>query len=110
MLRALHGSVEVLIEFVNDIQAGCDLLGKPLVHEVKDGSRGCWVSAPIISGAQKKGALVLACEELECLHFLERASLRIGYILDRSEKPRTILSASAKAEDGIAQDFSPLIE
>ena len=92
VLRALHGSVEVLIEFVNDIQAGCDLLGKPLVHEVKDGSRGSWISAPIISGAQKKGALVLACEELECLHFLERASLRIGYILDRSEKPPTILS------------------
>lgn len=107
VLRALHGSVEVLIEFIKDM-AGCDLMGPARIHQAIDGSRGSWILAPIVSGGQKKGALILASEEIESLPFLERASVRIGHLLDSSENPGPILSACSKAdESGIAQNFSP---
>ncbi|MFZ2376397.1 MAG: PAS domain S-box protein [Methanothrix sp.] len=108
VLRALHGSVEILIEFIEDIQARCDLLGPAQSHQAKDGSERGWISAPVISREQRKGALVLACEEIECLPFLKRASMRIGHLLDGSERARPILSACAEADErGIAQNFIP---
>jgi len=108
VLRALHGSLEVLIEFIKDIEAGCDLLGPARFHQAQDGSSVSWISAPIISGLQKKGALVLACEEIGSLPFLQRASLRIGHLLDSYEKISPILSACSKSDErGIMQNFSP---
>ena len=108
VLRALHGSVEVLIEFINDIQASGDLLGPARIHQHKDGSGGNWISAPIVSGAEMCGAMVLACEEPESLPFIEKATFRIGHILDSFQKPVPILSACTKADEkGIAQNFSP---
>jgi len=107
VLRALHGSVEVLIEFIKDLQGDCDLLGPARIHHTVGGSKGSWISAPIVSGAQKKGVVILACEEIESLPFLKRASVRIGYLLDSSEKPSPILSTCSKADDGIAQNFGP---
>ncbi len=108
VLRALHGSVEVLIEFIKDIQASCDLLGPARIHQAKDGSKGSWITAPITSGGQMCGAMVLACEEPESLPFIEKATVRIGHLLDSFQKPVPILSACTKAdEQGIAQNFSP---
>ncbi len=107
VLRALHGSVEVLIEFIKDMTGG-DLLGPARIHQDKDGSKGSWISAPIVSGGQKKGVVILACEDIESLPFLEKASVRIGHLLDSSSNTSPILSACNKTdESGIAQNLGP---
>lgn len=104
VLRALHGSLEELIGFIKVLVSDTDLLGPARIHKAIDRSLGSWISAPIASGIQKKGAVVLACEDFEGLSFLEKASLRIGHLLQISEKPCSILSACAKAENGIVHD------
>ena len=107
VLRALHGSLEVLIEFIKELEPGPDLLRQARVHQGYDSSPGSWISAPIISGAQKKGAIVLASEEIEGLAFLERASLRIGHLLESSDKPSTLLSTCNKSKERHSAGLSP---
>ena len=62
VLRALHGSVEELIEFINGMDAGL-LLGLPRVHKCEADSQRSWMSAPIICAGEAKGAVVVACAD-----------------------------------------------
>ena len=74
VLRALQGSVEELIEFINGLELSL-LLGQPRVHKCEEGSQRKWMSAPIICAGDAKGAVVVACADANgthCLNFLER--------------------------------------
>lgn len=84
VLRALHGSVEELIEFISGMEAGI-LLGQPSVHKCEAGSQPSWMSAPIICAGETKGAVVVACADASStqgLNFLEKAAGRISHLLD----------------------------
>ncbi|MDQ1262949.1 MAG: hypothetical protein QG575_2130 [Euryarchaeota archaeon] len=84
VLRALHGSVEELIEFITGMDAGI-LLGQPRVQRYEAGSQHSWMSAPIICAGETKGAVVVACADASStqgLNFLEKAAGRIGHLLD----------------------------
>jgi len=84
VLRALHGSVEELIEFTNGMESGL-LLGQPRVQKCEEGSQRNWMSAPIICAGEAKGAVVVACTDANgtySLNFLEKAAGRIGHLLD----------------------------
>lgn len=84
VLRALHGSVEELIEFISGMEAGI-LLGQPRVQRYEAGSQHSWMSAPIICAGETKGAVVVACADASStqgLNFLEKAAGRIGHLLD----------------------------
>ncbi|MCX6677326.1 MAG: PAS domain S-box protein [Methanothrix sp.] len=84
VLRALQGSVEELIEFIKGMES-CLLLGQPCVQKCQAGSKRCWMSAPIISAGDQKGAVVVACADENgayCLNFLEKAAGRIGHLLN----------------------------
>ncbi len=84
VLRALHGSVEELIEFISGMEAGI-LLGQPRVQRCEAGSQHSWMSAPIICAGETKGAVVVACADASStqgLNFLEKAAGRIGHLLD----------------------------
>jgi PAS domain S-box-containing protein len=84
VLRALHGSVEELIEFISGMEAFI-LLGQPRVQRCEAGSQRNWMSAPIICAGETKGAVVVACADAsgtQGLNFLEKAAGRIGHLLD----------------------------
>lgn len=84
VLRALHGSVEELIEFISGMEAGI-LLGQPRVQRYEAGSQHSWMSAPIICAGETKGTVVVACADAsstQSLNFLEKAAERIGHLLD----------------------------
>jgi PAS domain S-box-containing protein len=84
VLRALHGSVEELIEFINGMELGL-LLVLPRVHKCEAGSQHSWMSAPIRCAGEAKGAVVVASTDENCtysLNFLEKAAGRIGHLLD----------------------------
>jgi PAS domain S-box-containing protein len=84
VLRALHGSVEELIEFITGMEAFI-LLGQPRIHKCEAGSQRSWMSAPIICAGETKGAVVVACADASStqdLNFLEKAAERIGHLLD----------------------------
>jgi len=84
VLRALHGSVEELIEFITGMEAGI-LLGQPRIHKCEAGSQPSWMSAPIRCAGEAKGAVVVACADENCtycLNFLEKAAGRIGHLLN----------------------------
>lgn len=81
VLRALHGPVEELIEFINGIESGL-LLGMPRVQKFEEGSKRTWMSAPIICAGRAAGAVVVACADADGLNFLEKAAGRIGHLLD----------------------------
>jgi PAS domain S-box-containing protein len=84
VLRSLHGLVEVMIEFIEGTESS-RLLGRALVHESATNSDLNWISAPIICGAQARGAVVIGRAEANdslSLSFLEKAASRIGRLLD----------------------------
>ncbi|MCX6673521.1 MAG: hypothetical protein NTY37_07065, partial [Methanothrix sp.] len=84
VLRALHGSVEELIEFIKGMESFL-LLGQPRVHRCEAGSPRNWMSAPIICAGEAKGAVVVACADengTNGLNFLEKAAGRIGHLLN----------------------------
>jgi PAS domain S-box-containing protein len=84
VLRALHGSVEELISFINGMETN-HLLSCPRLHYSEAGGAPIWMSAPMISARQTKGALVVALAEgsdNDHLIFLEKAAGRIGHLLD----------------------------
>jgi len=82
VLRALHGSVEELIEFINGTES-CLLLGQPRVQKCE--SQRKWMLAPIICAGEVRGAVVVACADEngpKSLDFLEKAAGRIGHLLN----------------------------
>ncbi|MCK9565315.1 MAG: PAS domain S-box protein [Methanothrix sp.] len=81
VLRALHGSVEELIEFINGVDLSI-LLVMPRVHKCEAGSQRSWMSAPIICEGKANGAVVVACADANSLNFLEKAAGRIGHLLN----------------------------
>lgn len=101
VLRALHGSVEELIEFINGMELGI-LLVMPRVHKCEPGSDRKWMSAPIAYAGEVKGAVVVACADAnndQGLNFLEKAVSRIGYLLDVCGQNKMMLSS----EEPLAQ-------
>lgn len=84
VLRALHGSVEELIEFINGMDLGL-LLSSSRLQKYEVQSKRNWISAPIICAGEAKGAVVAACTDASStqgLSFLEKAAGRIGYLLN----------------------------
>jgi PAS domain S-box-containing protein len=84
VLRALHGSVEELIEFINGLEAGL-LLGPARIHKCEAESQRKWMSAPIICAGRALGAVVVAFADesnTQGLSFMEKAAGRIGHLLD----------------------------
>jgi len=90
VLRALHGSVEELIEFINKMELGLFLV-MPRVHKYEADLERKWMSAPIISAGESKGAVVVACADASCLNFLEKAAERIGYLLNVCDENKMII-------------------
>ncbi len=103
VLRALHGSVEVLIEFLEDMESGL-LLGLARIHKSADRSPESWISAPIICGVQKFGAIVVASEDAECLTFLEKAASRVGHLLELSGRHSPMVSTCPAVENSPLQE------
>ena len=84
VLRALHGSVEELIEFIKGMNSSL-LLGQPRIQKCPAGSQHSWMSAPIICDGHARGAVVVACADASSTqgpNFLEKAAGRIGHLLD----------------------------
>ncbi len=101
VLRALHGSVEDLIEFINGMELGI-LLALPRVHECQLCPDRKWMSAPIVCAGEAKGVVVVACTDENgnyCFNFLEKASGRIGYLLDVCSQNKIVLPS----EEPLAQ-------
>ena len=72
------------ILLTGSIESGV-ILGPAKVHESRDDSGKVWISAPIHSGNQTEGVLVIACINActsESISFLEKAASRIGYFLE----------------------------
>ncbi len=101
VLRALHGSVEDLIEFINGMDLGI-LLVMPRIHKCEPVSDRKWISAPIACAGEAKGAVVVACADAngaQDLNFLEKAAGRISYLLDVCDPSKMKLSS----EEPLAQ-------
>jgi len=105
VLRALHGSVEELIEFINKMELGL-LMVLPSVHKYEADLERKWMSAPIISAGEAKGAVVVACADASCLSFLEKAAERIGYLLNVCDENK-IMSPSDPLQGQIETSPSP---
>ena len=84
VLRALHGSVEELIEFINGMDSGI-LLGPARIHKCDACDARKWLSAPIICSGEAKGAVLVAFADesnTQGLSFMEKAAGRIGHLLN----------------------------
>ncbi|VVB72274.1 Methanogenesis regulatory protein FilR1 [uncultured archaeon] len=86
VLRALHGSVEELINFIQGKEVAL-LLGPARLHKSDGAATWTWISAPVICGGLSKGTVVLAHEgnssvAEEALSFLERAASQIGNLVE----------------------------
>jgi len=86
VLRALHGSVEELIEFIKAMPSA-DLLSRGKVHRSDKEETGAaiWISAPIICQSRAEGVVIVRCRgdtEKESLAFLEKAAVRTGRLLE----------------------------
>ncbi|MDD1749088.1 MAG: PAS domain S-box protein [Methanothrix sp.] len=95
VLRALHGSVEELIEFIKGMDSGF-LLGSSRVHKCEAECTRSWMSAPIFCAGEAKGAVVVACADANstcCLSFLEKAAGRIGHLLNVCDPNKVMLSS-----------------
>jgi len=95
VLRALQGSVEELIEFINGMDSGL-LLGPARVHKWETGLQRKWMSAPTICAGGAKGTVVIACadETGTCsLNFMEKAAGRIGHLLDVCGPNKIVLAS-----------------
>ncbi len=100
-LRALHGSVEELIEFINGMDPSI-LLVMPRAHRCETDSDRKWMSAPIACAGEAKGAVVVACADAngaQGINFLEKAAGRIGYLLEVCDQNKMMLSS----EEPLAQ-------
>jgi hypothetical protein len=93
VLRALHGSVEDLIEFINGMESSI-LIVAPRAHKIEPEQNRKWISAPISYAGEAKGAVVVACAEgsgAQSLSFLEKAAGRIGYLLEACDRGKMAL-------------------
>ena len=82
-LRAMQGSVEELISFIEGAET-VRLLSQPLIHPTQATGKS-WISVPILDNGQTKGLAVLALlqePDRTSLKFLEKAAGRIGRLLD----------------------------
>ena len=82
-LRALHGSVEELISFIEGAET-VRLLRQPLIHPTQATGKS-WISAPILGNGVAKGLAVLALlqePDRTSQKFLEKVAGRIGRLLD----------------------------
>jgi PAS domain S-box-containing protein len=98
VLRALHGLVEVMIEFIASTESS-HLLGLAHVHKSAENSPLNWMSAPILCGVQAKGAVVVARTDANdslTLSFLEKTAFRIGHLLEGSASNHPILPSLEK--------------
>jgi len=108
VLRTLHGSVEDLIEFINGMELG-SLLGPARVHKCDACGARSWMSAPTICAGEAKGAVVVACADVNCkysLNFLEKAAGRIGHLLDVCG-PNKMMHQSEELLAQIRTGFAP---
>ena len=108
VLRALQGSVEELIEFINGMGLGL-LLGQPRVHKCEAGSQRKWMSAPIICAGEAGGAVVIACSDANgtsCINFLEKAAGRIGHLLNVCGANKIMLT-SEERQAQIKTSYAP---
>lgn len=109
VLRALHGLVEVMIEFIAGKESS-HLLARAQVHKSATNSPLNWISAPIICDSQARGALVIARTDANDslnLTFLEKAASRIGRLLDVPGSSSSMLPSLEKLlneENGLKQD------
>ncbi|OPY50222.1 MAG: DNA-binding transcriptional activator CusR [Methanosaeta sp. PtaU1.Bin060] len=84
VLRALVGSVEELIEFIEKKESSA-LLAAPKAHRPDEASRRFWASVPIHCDGRTQGVIVVSSEDSEServLSFLERAACQVGCLLD----------------------------
>lgn len=83
VLRALRGSVQELIDFIDGIELSL-LLCVAKAHKSEENEPVTWISAPIRCCGKAEGAVVIACKDGNgsCLSFLERAASRIGCLLE----------------------------
>ena len=98
VLRALHGLVEDMIEFIASTESS-HLLGLAHVHKSAENSPLNWMSAPILCGVQAKGAVVVARTDANdslTLSFLEKTAFRIGHLLEGSASNHPILPSLEK--------------
>jgi PAS domain S-box-containing protein len=108
VLRALHGSVEELIEFINGMDLSA-LLVMPRVHKCETDSDRKWMSAPIACADDAKGAVVVACAEVndaQSLNFLEKAAGRVGYLLEVCDRSKMVLPSDQPISQ-IKTGFAP---
>ena len=95
VLRALQGSVEELIEFINEMDSSL-LLGPARIHKCDACGTRKWMSAPIICAGRALGAVVVACANAsgtQGLSFMEKAAGRIGHLLDACGANKMMLTS-----------------
>jgi PAS domain S-box-containing protein len=107
-LRALHGSVEELISFIQEVET-VRLMSKPLIHPSQTPGQ-TWISAPMLWKGETKGVAVLALArqaDRQSCSFLERAAGRIGHLLDLGTAQEPELSSQellSRIRAGFVQD------
>ena len=95
VLKALEGSVEKLMNFIEDTESSV-LLGLPKAHKVEreeDGLECIWSSAPISCRGNAEGAIVVASPDADTartLSFLEKAACKIGLLLEAGRSHREV--------------------
>jgi len=95
VLKALEGSVEKLMDFIEDTGSSV-LLGLPKAHKVEreeDGLECIWSSAPISFRGNAEGAIVVASHDADTartLSFLEKAACKIGLLLEAGRSHREV--------------------
>lgn len=91
VLRALHGSVEEMMEFIKGMPSA-ELLGRAKAHQPKSDDPGAaiWISAPVICGSRPVGVVIIRRKgpvEKEATAFLEKAASRTGQLLENVSSP-----------------------
>jgi len=87
VLRALHGSVGDMMDFVKGMPTAELLSRAGVLKSLCEGTEAAiWISAPIICNSLPQGVVILRCRgaaEGEAIAFLEKAALRTGRLLER---------------------------
>jgi len=105
VLRALHGPVEELINFIKGMESG-HLLNGAKTHAAVEGRTRSWVSSPITCDGEAKGAVVVAFADgsgPSGLSFLDKAAGRIGHhlniceLMQASDQPSKEIVAQIKS-------------
>jgi PAS domain S-box-containing protein len=97
VLRALCGSVEELVYFIEGVSQD-DLVKGSKIHETKGDADKFWASAPISCSGTKRGTLIVASKtgfsDQFCTSFLEELASHIGRLVEicthRSAAPPSI--------------------